>query len=170
MQPQISSGDGAPDEGGYHWKPLALRFEDEGQIDAAIEAWRMFHLSCGPRSDTCFRLGELLYLTGDHAGARERYYMALEIDPGLVEARASLGCVLIESGDLELAISALQGAVEYDADFPDVHYHLATALEILQRTGEARIHWQRFLDLSPESPWSDQARQRLNGPIPIGQD
>ncbi len=141
---------------------LADQREDAGQIDEAIEAWRRLHLIRGPRADSCYRLGELLYLTGDASGARERYFMALEMDPALVEARASLGCVLLELGENELAIAALRGALEYDSDYPDVHFHLASALELMGDDLEARKHWRRFLELSPLGPWSDEARSRMN--------
>ncbi len=43
--------------------------------------------------------------------ARERYYMAIELDEDYVEARANLGCVLAETGQLELAVAAFQGAL-----------------------------------------------------------
>ncbi len=146
---------------GYRLKRLAEQLEDAGEIHDAIRAWRTFHLACGPRAESCFRLGELLYLTGDGAAARERYFMALEMDPNLVEVRASLGCVLIELGEIDLAISALRGALEYHADYPDVHYHLAAALELARQPETAVFHWQTFLQLCPVGPWADQARDRL---------
>ena len=91
----------------FRLKQLAEQLEDRGEIAEAIEVWRTFHLVCGPRADSCFRLGELLYLSGDPGGARERYFMALEMDPGRIEVRASLGCVLLELGETGLAISGL---------------------------------------------------------------
>ncbi len=43
------------------------------------------------------------------AAARERYYMAVELDEDYVEARANLGCVLAETGQRELAVAAFEG-------------------------------------------------------------
>ena len=117
----------------------------------------------GPRAEICFDLTELLYRMGDLAAARERYYMAIELDEDYVEARANLGCVLAETGQWDLAVAAFQGALAYHHDYPDVHYHLARALDELGRNDESELHWREFLALAPNSPWSEEARQRLYG-------
>jgi tetratricopeptide (TPR) repeat protein len=87
--------------------------------------------------------------------------MAIELDEDYVEARANLGCVLAQTGQLDLALAAFQGALAYHNDYPDVHYHLARTFDELGRTEEAERHWQEFLTLAPNSPWSEEARQRL---------
>ena len=115
----------------------------------------------GPTAQTCFQVAELLYRQGDLSAARERYYMAVELDEDFVEARANLGCVLSELGQRDLAVAAFEGALAYHGDYPDVHYHLARALDGLGRREEAENHWRAFLDLAPDSPWADEARQRL---------
>jgi tetratricopeptide (TPR) repeat protein len=140
---------------------LASDLEDQGRTDEAIEAYRTALVAGGPRADVCFRLAELLYLQGDTTAARERYSMAIELDENYVEARANLGCVLVETGEPELAVAAFEGALASHPDYPDVHYHLARLLDDLGRFGEAEAHWQVFLELVPESPWADEARARL---------
>ncbi len=89
---------------------MASQMEDDGRIDDAIEMYRVALVADGPRADVCFRLAELLYLKGDISAAHERYAMAIELDEDYVEARANLGCVLAETGELELAIAAFEGA------------------------------------------------------------
>jgi tetratricopeptide (TPR) repeat protein len=69
--------------------------------------------------------------------------------------------MLAELGQTELAIAAFRGALALHDGYSEVHYHLANALEHSQRTVEARHHWQRFLDLAPDSPWADEAADRL---------
>jgi tetratricopeptide (TPR) repeat protein len=123
--------------------------------------YRVALVAAGPRAEVCFRLAELLYLSGDVAAARERYSMAIELDEDYVEARANLGCVLAETGKAELAVAAFQGALRSHPDYPDVHYHLARILDDLGRDAEATVHWQRFLELTPDSPWAEEARLRL---------
>ena len=66
---------------------------------------------------------------GDLPAARERYYMAIELDEDYVEARANLGCVLAETGQRELAVAAFEGALRYHAGYADAHYHLARTLD-----------------------------------------
>ncbi|HMP79247.1 MAG TPA: O-linked GlcNAc transferase [Pirellulaceae bacterium] len=140
---------------------LACELEDAGETLHAIDAYRAMLLAFGPTPEACFRLAELLYATGDLRGARERYFMAVEIDGTFVEARASLGCVLAELGDTNMAILAFEGALQHHPDYPDVHFHLARLLDEMGSNAAAARHWQRFLELVPKSPWSDEARQRL---------
>ncbi len=138
--------------------------EDAGEYDAAIDCFHAILARDGPRADICFQLGELLYRNGEIAAARERYFMAVELDPEFVEARGTLGNVLAETGRLELAIAAFQGALSLHDDYPDVHYSLAQTLDQLDRRVEAKYYWQRFLDGAPNSPWANEARQRLEDP------
>lgn len=139
----------------------AAQMEDEGHLAAAVELYRTALVVAGPDAEVCFLLAELLYRQGDVPAARERYYMAIELDEDYVEARANLGCVLAETGQLELAIAAFEGALSYHGDYPDVHYHLARTLDELDQRPQAERHWREFLRLAPDSPWAAEARERL---------
>lgn len=141
---------------------LAIEQEDAGEAELAIQTYRSQALAFGSTPDVCFRIAELLYQIGDLAGARERYFMAVELDEAFVEARANLGCVLVEAGEPELAISAFEGALLHHSEYPDVHFYLAGVLDQVGRTEDAVTHWQHFLDLAPKSPWAEEARDRLS--------
>jgi tetratricopeptide (TPR) repeat protein len=140
---------------------LASELEEDGQLAAAAELYRAAMAAAGPTPETCFQLAELLYRLGDLAGARERYYMAIELDEDYVEARANLGCVLAQTGQRELAVAAFEGALRYHGGYADVHYHLARTLDEMGRPDEARQHWQTFLAMAPSSPWAEEAGVRL---------
>ncbi len=146
---------------GYDLLQMAGEAEDEERWEEAVELYRAALASDGPRAEICFQLAELLYRLGDLPGARERYYMAIELDEDYVEARANLGCLLAELGQLPLAIAAFEGALRFHDDYPDAHYHMACTLDEMSRQVDAEPHWRRFLELSPDSPWSDEARHRL---------
>jgi len=141
---------------------LAADLEDEGRLDEAVEVYRTVLAAGGPRAEVCFQLAELLYRLGDATGARERYYMAIELDENYVEARANLGCVLAETGRPELAVAAFEGALRFHPDYADVHYHLAHTLDELGQSERALGHWRTFLQLAPNSPWSEEARRRAS--------
>lgn len=141
---------------------LANHCEDTGEMETAIHVYRAMSIAFGPAPESSFRLAELLYLIGQTEAARERYYVAVELDGNFVEARASLGCVLVELNEPEMAVSAFRGALEIHEDYPDVHFHLARALDDLDQSDQAQVHWQRFLELAPKSPWAEEARSRLN--------
>ena len=139
----------------------AFAAEDAGDMECAIDFCHAILARDGPRADVCFQLGEMLYRGGELVAARERYFMAVELDPEFVEARASLGNVLAELGRLELAVAAFEGSLKLHEDYPDVHFALAQTLEQLERHDEARFHWQRFRELAPHSPWVGEADRRL---------
>jgi len=140
---------------------LAADLEDDADLEGAIEAYRAYTAAAGPRAPVVFAMAELLYRLEDLPAARERYYMAIELDEDYVEARANLGCVLAELGDRELAAAAFEGALSLHPDYADAHFHLARTLDDLGRRDEALINWREFLRLSPDSPWADAARERL---------
>lgn len=143
----------------------ALKWEDQGELQRAAEVYRTLLMARPPSAELHFALADLLYRMGDLPAARERYYAAIEIDETYVEARASLGCLLAESGELDLAVAAFQGALAFHPNYPDVHYHLANVLIRLGEKSEAEHHWREFLDLAPESPWADMARERLSSAL-----
>ncbi|MEO2045503.1 MAG: helix-turn-helix domain-containing protein [Pirellulales bacterium] len=140
----------------------AVRHEDQGSLELAVESYRAILMAGGPAAEINFALADLLYRQGDANAARERYYMAIEMDEEYVEARANLGCLLAEMDELEMAIAAFQGALAYHIDYADVHYHMAGALDRLQRHREAQFHWRTFLALAPESAWAEVARMQLS--------
>ena len=140
---------------------MAIEFEDNEDPESAIQVYRAMSLEFGPSSDVCFRIAELLYQQTDLAGAKERYFMAVELDESFVEARASLGCVLVELDQHELALSSFRGALKHHADYPDVHFHLARLLDDMGQADQAGPHWETFLELAPKSPWAEEARDRL---------
>jgi len=139
----------------------AAELEDDGQLPAAAEMYRAALAAGGPNPQICFALAEVLYRLGEAAAARERYYMAIELDEEYVEARANLGCVLAELGEGELAAAAFAGALAFHDQYADAHFHLARTLDDLDRASEADQHWRQFLELAPESPWADTGRRRL---------
>ena len=139
----------------------ALQLDEQGDLAGAMDLLRAAIAAHGPSAEWSFQLAEMLYRQEDLSAARERYYMAIELDEDFVEARANLGCVLAELGQRELAIAALEGAILHHPDYADAHYHLARLLDEADAASDAEKHWQRFLELAPESPWADEALQRL---------
>ncbi len=140
---------------------LAAELEEDGQLPAAADMHHAAMAAGGPKPEVCFQMAELLYRLGDLGGARERYYMAVELDEDYVEARANLGCVLAETGQHDLAVAAFEGALRYHPDYADVHYHLARTLDDMDRRDEAEEHWRAFLTQAPDSPWAEEAQGRL---------
>jgi tetratricopeptide (TPR) repeat protein len=126
----------------------AIELSGQGELAQAVELARAVVVSGSGTAEDQFTLGELLYRGGDLSAARERYFMAIELDENYVEARANLGCVLTE-----LAEAAFRGARAFHEHYADAHYQLAKLLDRLGRHAEAKEHWQSFRALAPDSPW-----------------
>jgi tetratricopeptide (TPR) repeat protein len=154
-------GDLAPPRSARSLRTLAAEADEHGHLGDAADLLRAALATGGPDAETCFQLADVLYRAGDLGGARERYFMAVELDEDYVEARANLGCLLAEEGRLDLAIAAFEGALAYHDAYADARYHLARVLDEVGRRDEADRHWRTFLDLVPSGPWSDHARRRL---------
>ena len=150
---------------------LADDLEAAGEYAEAAEALRAVLQAQGPTAPVMFMLAELLYRAGDLTAARERYYATIEIDPEHLQARTSLGCVLGELGETELALAALEGVLRQEPDYADAHWHVAGVLASMGRPADCRRHLRRFLTLAPQSPWAGVARQRLadQAPSPVDQ-
>lgn len=141
---------------------LAADLEAAGALAEAAEALRAVLQAQGPTAPVAFMLAEVLYRSGDLTAARERYYMAVELDGDHLEARASLGCVLAELGEHELALAALEGVIRQEPGYADAHWHIAAVLHDTGRETESLTSLATFLTLAPESPWATMARERLD--------
>jgi tetratricopeptide (TPR) repeat protein len=140
---------------------LAADLEATGALSEAAEALRAVLQAQGPTAQIVFMLAELLYRAGDLTAARERYYAAVELDADHLEARSSLGCVLAELGEHELALAALDGVLLQQPDYADAHWHIAGVLREVGREVESQRHLRTFLALAPASPWATMASERL---------
>jgi tetratricopeptide (TPR) repeat protein len=146
---------------------LAADLEAAGAVSEAAEALRAVLQAQGPTAQVVFMLAELLYRVGDLTAARERYYAAVELDADHLEARSSLGCVLAELGEHELALAALDGVLRQQPDYADAHWHMASVLHDVGQKLDSQRHLRTFLALAPESPWATMARERLSAAEPI---
>ncbi|MFM1997345.1 MAG: hypothetical protein RLZZ111_1732 [Planctomycetota bacterium] len=140
---------------------LAADLEASGALAEAAEALRAVLQAQGPTAQVAFMLAEVLYRSGDLTAARERYYATIELDADHLEARSSLGCVLAELGEHDLALAALEGVVRQEPRYADAHWHLAAILRDAGREPESLTSLRTFLTLAPESPWATMAQERL---------
>ncbi|MEX0724666.1 MAG: tetratricopeptide repeat protein [Planctomycetaceae bacterium] len=144
------------------WYETGCQLLENHHVAAAVEAFRMSLMDEPGHPEVNFHLAEALYRHGNLLGALERYYVAVEADHQLIEAWTQLGCVHAELMETDLAIKAFQIALEYHADYPDAHYHLAELLHKRGETEQAVPHWQSYLRFDQRGPWAEIALQRLS--------
>lgn len=143
------------------WFIEGCRLLDDGDLDAAAEAFRMFLMQRPGDAEANFFLAEILFRQGNQDGAIERYYAAVEADHEYIEAWTQLGCMLADAGRTESALSALDIALNVHPDYPDAHLHLAEVLHQAGDNQQAVLHWQTYLQFDSRGPWAELARQRL---------
>lgn len=102
----------------------AWNLEREGYWEEAARLYRGALLAGGLDAGVCFRLGKLLYLLGDFAAARERFYATLELDEDFVDARFELAKTLVALGEFDDAAAAFEGALAERPNDPNVRFEL----------------------------------------------
>ena len=96
-----------------------------------------------------FNLGNHYRDRNDLAAAREQWQHAIRIEPNHSLSLNQLGSLAITESRLTDAESYLRRSVKADPNNAEAHFNLALALEKLGRPGDARPHYQRFLEIAP---------------------
>lgn len=104
-----------------------------------------------------------LHEEGELGAAIDEYRRALAANPNHARAQLGLAHARFESGRLELAVEAFEKAHRLDPEsardgLVSAHRDLGTSLENEGRFDQARPHYLRVLDITPEDP---SARLRM---------
>ena len=66
-----------------------------------------------------------------------------------------------DANDMVLAKQRFGKALEIDPNYPQAHYYLGLINVGLGASAEAKTHFERFLELAPNDPEADSAREAL---------
>jgi predicted O-linked N-acetylglucosamine transferase (SPINDLY family) len=99
-----------------------------------------------------FRLGNILKVRGDLAGAIECYKEALTLRPNFLAARYNLGVVYEESDLAGEAVRELQQVLAERPAIADAHLTLGNAYHRLGDSTAAVKHYKEAIALAPNSP------------------
>lgn len=118
---------------------LATTLEHSGDAEAALAAYRELVARQPRTAEGHLGLGVLLLkrVGADADEGVKELERALEINPGLYEARVTLGRVLITRGRAGEALEHLRRAAELAPGNPEPHYQLSLAYRRLGRKDEA---------------------------------
>jgi tetratricopeptide (TPR) repeat protein len=126
--------------------PAALTAHRRGDLNAALAGYRAC-LSRTPDDPEVLRLlGLALYQGGDSAAARNVLTHAAALQPS---AGADLALVLLDQGEAEAALTALDAAIAATPGDSDAWSRRGRALLALSRPGEAVESLERAVDLAP---------------------
>jgi len=141
---------------------LNLRSAGRESMDRAIGLFERA-VTLDPTYATAWSaLGGAVYLKGMFLGLRDLHHKALEhlqraieLNPQLANAHAWLGSALLQLGEIERGISALDTAQRLEPENPDVHQTLARAFWLFRgKVPEGIAELRRSIALNPESGYS----------------
>lgn len=143
------------------WFEHGLELEDAGDFAAAAMAYRRA-MEMEPNDAAIrFNLANALFMQDLLPDAVAAYLAAVERDPAFAEAWNNLGSVWALLDDHDRAMEAFRRALSLDAAYADALYNMADLLEALGRADRALPYWQQFLSLDRDSPWAQNARDRV---------
>ncbi len=104
-------------------------------------------------------LGNLHYARNRLAEALALYEQAIALAPDYFEAHYNRANVLHDAGRFDAAAESYEEALLLDSEHADAHFYCAVTLEKLERSADARPHWEAYQRLSPEGVWAELARE-----------
>jgi tetratricopeptide (TPR) repeat protein len=132
------------------------------QPEAAIEEFKRELKSSPNHYHSMLQIAYELHKEGRHAEALPWAEKASELAPGLFAAHNIQGRILLETGDVEGAIRALERAAKLAPDSPEVRFSLARAYTRAGRTEDAARERAVFVKL-------ERARRTArSGPQSVG--
>jgi len=135
--------------------------EDDATLERAEEAY-VEALRLDPSlANALTNLGNIHYRRGELEEAERLYRHALTVDSEQPEAHYNIGFLRLEEGDAAAASREFEAALVVDPAFADAHFNQGLALEQLDRRDEALTHFGIYLELCPDSEWSEEARRHL---------
>jgi len=155
-----------------------LSIEKGGEGDSVVQALEAAYLSAienGGGKEPKTILKQLLKLQPDHKSALIEmgnmafedgdfdrstlfYERALKVDPFCVEALYNLANIYFKQKKFAAAIRNFHRCIACDPDFPESYYNLGLVYYSLEMFDRARFFLESYLEIDPDSSWSDQAR------------
>lgn len=130
--------------GALEWFDDALDFEENGDIDAAINAYQQTVALDGQNVAAWINWGRLLHDRGDKREAEAVYRRAIEQCGPDAVLMFNLGVLLEDLGRTQAALEAYQTAVGEDPTLADGHYNLARLYESLGQPQHAIRHLGQY--------------------------
>jgi DNA-binding transcriptional MerR regulator len=126
------------------WFDDALDFEENGDIEAAINSYQQTVALDGQNVAAWINWGRLLHGRGDKREAEAVYTRAIEQCGADSVLMFNLGVLLEDLGRTQAAVEAYQAAVGEDPALADGHYNLARLYESLGQPQHAIRHLGQY--------------------------
>lgn len=120
-------------------------------LRSAIESQVMASLDPRQQALAMTRVAQVLAWAGKTQEGLQSARRAVELSPNSSEAVSQLGRMLEKAGEQEAALVEYRKAVELDGNDSLARSRLASALFLKDSISEARQHWVRAVETTPES-------------------
>ncbi len=140
----------------------AVQAEESGEKHRAIALYEEIVAVDPSFAPAYINLGTIHFHLRKYGRAEELYRRATETDPGYVLAFFDLGNVLDELQRPNESIAAYRQAIALAPRYADAHYNLALAHERKDEHRAALRHWEAYVRLDKNGPWSDHARGQIH--------
>lgn len=134
-----------------------LDLERKGDLDAAIEEYRMSITECSSFWRPSLNLAVALEDKGDLDEAVTQYRTVIGQWPKNVLAHFDLGTALEHKGDLDGAIAEYRTSIGRQQKFPEAHYRLGHALQAQGDIDEAIAEYRTAVRQRPNYPEAESA-------------
>ncbi len=135
------------------WYQLGVLYAKTKQFPKAIDAWEHYVKVTNDSAAAYSNLGFCYEVSGDRPSAESAYLKGIERDPKNVPCRVNYGLMLARAGNEPGALQQLQAVLTP----AEAHYNLGSAYEQLNRIPEARVQYQKALEINPKF-WEAQTR------------
>lgn len=142
----------APGPPGNGFMLVGVTLAQEENTDAALTAMRMLVERHADEPLAHYAYASLALSAGEHDAAAKAAEQALELDPGLTEARVVGARALLASGKTEQAAGGMREAVQAAPGDDDLRLAYAKMLVQIERYDEARAQFGLLLDKRPQDP------------------
>lgn len=126
-------------------EPVSVRFS-EPKTSRSIPYRVALNMATGANS---LQMAMELHQAGQLAQAEQLYRQILRGNPRHPDALHLLGLIAHQAGEHEMAIAYMSQAIAIDGAQPFYHSNLGEAFRALGRTAEARVFYERALQLDP---------------------
>jgi tetratricopeptide (TPR) repeat protein len=108
-----------------------------------------------------YHLGVALLRQGHIEDATRELEEVVRRRPLDKDFRYALGCAYLKQGAFKPALRQFDQALRFDPVNAPAQFGRALVLHRLDERDDAARAWQRFLELNPDGPWAEQARDYL---------
>lgn len=140
------------------------KYQEEKNWDQAIYYYLRSLENDDTMATTFYYLASAYRVKGEMDLAQDGYRRALQIDPSFTNARYNLALVYQQKNDNPAAVKLLEEVVQEKPDYAAAHYVLGYIYaQTPASAGQAKAHYQTFLQLAPTDPAAPAVRRWLKG-------